>query len=927
MKSAKPPDTTTAFRLNTASNETCVGDKCCGPEVDRRSFFRLAGFGAAAAASLQPVSAAQLAQSAAATTRPEIQRILQDPSWPTLRHYDRDHLERLAMPIGGVGTGCVSLMGNGALRDWEVGNRPAKGFNPALEGGTSFFAVWFDNGEQKGARVLEGPLPLSAYEGSHGSPNPTHQLPRFADAEFFAGWPLGRLELSQAELPLRVSLKAFSPFVPTDAEASGWPMAVLRYEVTNLSAKPMRVSVSGSLPNFVGLDGWETTRDWKGDRTLSGASKNRNHAGMHAPGVDGVLLDSEGVSKDAEAWGSLAIAALDVEPDAGRLSFRSSWADPQWGGAMLDFWDDFATDGMLDSRPEIDQDTPMASVAHIETIPAKGSYTFSFAVAWHFPNRYAWNVKEENRSTEDRIGNYYTTRFANAWDVLERAAGQLPTLEQRTVAFVRDFVSSSLPEVVKEAALFNASTLVTQTCFRTPDGKFYGWEGTSDSKGCCLGSCTHVWNYEQTTPFLFGDLAWSMREVEFNHATDAQGLMSFRVHLPLSRAQKFGIPAADGQMGCVMKAYRDWQLSGNDTALRSIWPGVKRSLEFCWIPGGWDANKDGVMEGAQHNTMDVEYYGPNPQMGFWYLGALRAAALMAKRVGDNEFAATCADLYQKGSAWMDANLFNGEYYIHDVRPPGDASKVAPILLSGMGSKDLANPDFQLATGCLVDQLVGQYMAHICGLGYLAKTENIQATLKAIIKYNYRETLSDHFNSMRSFALGNEKALLMASYPRERPTKPFPYWSEVMTGFEYTAAVGMLYEGMDAEGLACIQNVRDRYDGLKRSAFDEAECGHHYARAMAAWAAVLALSGFHYSAVAEQITFASNAGDYFWSTGYGFGSCKVSRTGDSYIVRLNAREGTVRFRTVELQGAGSATFPETRTLRGGDSVEIRIQAKA
>ncbi len=149
----------------------------------------------------------------------------------------------------------------------------------------------------------------------------------------------------------------------------------------------------------------------------------------------------------------------------------------------------------------------------------------------------------------------------------------------------------------------------------------------------------------------------------------------------------------------------------------------------------------------------------------------------------------------------------------------------------------------------------------------------------------------------------------------------------MTGFEYTAAVGMLYEGMDAEGLACIQNVRDRYDGLKRSAFDEAECGHHYARAMAAWAAVLALSGFHYSAVAEQITFASNAGDYFWSTGYGFGSCKVSRTGDSYIVRLNAREGTVRFRTVELQGAGSATFPETRTLRGGDSVEIRIQAKA
>ena len=99
---------------------------------------------------------------------------------------------------------------------------------------------------------------------------------------------------------------------------------------------------------------------------------------------------------------------------------------------------------------------------------------------------------------------------------------------------------------------------------------------------------------------------------------------------------------------------------------------------------------------------------------------------------------------------------------------------------------------------------------------------------------------DHFNNMRSYALGDEKALLMASWPRGgRPKIPFPYWAEVMTGFEYTAAIGMLYEGMEQEGLQCIQNIRDRYDGRKRNPFDEAECGHHYARAMASWAAILA----------------------------------------------------------------------------------------
>src|ERR1044071_5910315 len=90
--------------------------------------------------------------------------------------------------------------------------------------------------------------------------------------------------------------------------------------------------------------------------------------------------------------------------------------------------------------------------------------------------------------------------------------------------------------------------------------------------------------------------------------------------------------------------------------LKRLWPGAKRALEFAWIPGGWDADKDGVMEGCQHNTMDVEYYGPNPQMGLWYLGALRAAEEMARHVGENDFAQTCRELFERGSLWIDENL-------------------------------------------------------------------------------------------------------------------------------------------------------------------------------------------------------------------------------------------------------------------------------
>jgi hypothetical protein len=222
--------------------------------------------------------------------------------------------------------------------------------------------------------------------------------------------------------------------------------------------------------------------------------------------------------------------------------------------------------------------------------------------------------------------------------------------------------------------LFNLSTLRTQTCFRTPDGYLYGWEGCGDQDGCCFGSCTHVWNYEQATPFLFGDLARGMREIEFGHATEQNGKMSFRVNLPLAFPST-NIAAADGQMGCIMKLYREWKLCGDDEWLRKLWPQARKALEFCWIEGGWDADRDGVMEGCQHNTMDVEYYGPNPQMQSWYLGALRASEEMARHLTENDFAATCRDLFERGSAWTDEHLFNGEYYGHEIRPPHDASKL------------------------------------------------------------------------------------------------------------------------------------------------------------------------------------------------------------------------------------------------------------
>ena len=334
---------------------------------------------------------------------------------------------------------------------------------------------------------------------------------------------------------------------------------------------------------------------------------------------------------------------------------------------------------------------------------------------------------------------------------------------------------------------------------------------------------------------------------------------------------------------------------------------MRKALEFCWVPGGWDADRDGVMEGCQHNTMDVEYFGPNPEMETWYLGALRSAEEMARAVGEEAFAAECRGLFERRRAWTDAYLLNGEYYEHEVQPVEDAAQVHPGLLVGMGARDLRNPDFQLGRGCLLDQLVGQYMAHVCGLGYLLDEDKVKTTLRSIRKYNRLEDFHGHFNCMRTYVLGDERALLVASYPRERPAHPFPYFSEAWTGLEYTAAAGMIYEGQVEEGLEAIRDVRARYDGRKRNPFNEPECGHHYARAMASWAAVPALSGFHFSAVEQRMRMAAREGRHFWSNGYAWGLCEMRRTGEEWAVSLGVLGGEVALKNFTLTGAGEADF--------------------
>ena len=242
-----------------------------------------------------------------------------------------------------------------------------------------------------------------------------------------------------------------------------------------------------------------------------------------------------------------------------------------------------------------------------------------------------------------------------------------------------------MPPYVLDAVSSQMSTLKSTVCMLLEDGSFFGFEGVADEGGCCPLNCTHVWNYEQTLAYLFPQLERSMRETDFLHNTLPSGYMTFRTLVPLGESQWKFKACADGQMGEIVRAYREWQLSGELSWLRKLWPGIKRALEFAWngpgdnsgpagyewtkeqVPMPWDPDKDGVMEAEQHNTYDIEFYGPNTMTGSLYLAALKAGALNGRCHGrSGECATEYRELLPRGSKRYDELLWNGDYFRQDV---------------------------------------------------------------------------------------------------------------------------------------------------------------------------------------------------------------------------------------------------------------------
>ncbi len=500
-----------------------------------------------------------------------------------------------------------------------------------------------------------------------------------------------------------------------------------------------------------------------------------------------------------------------------------------------------------------------------------------------------WQVVDSSEEEKQFLANeedaeatyrpWYSERFKSLNEVIGYWDANQAMLEKNSRLFSDAFYSSSLPAEVLEAVAANLTILKSPTVLRQWDGRFWAWEGCQDSFGSCHGSCTHVWNYAQALPHLFPSLERTLRETEFRVSQNTEGHQNFRVNLPISAPPHNFHAAADGQLGGIMKVYREWRISGDTQWMKDLFPAVKKSLDYCIRT--WDPLHKGCLEEPHHNTYDIEFWGPDGMCTSFYLGALTAFIEMGKELKQpvKEYTA----LLSKGRKYMETALFDGEYFIQKIQWEGlQAPNPVDVMSFGGSYSEEAlkllkeeGPKYQYGTGCLSDGILGMWMASVCGLNEVLDNEKVRSHLVAVHKYNLKHDLIDHFNPQRPvYACGKDGGLLLCTWPKGGMLSlPFVYSNEVWTGIEYQVASHLMMKGEVEKGLDIVRECRKRYDGRVRNPFNEIECGHWYARAMASYGMLQGLTGVWYDAVDKTMYIDSKIGDFksFISTDTGFGT--------------------------------------------------------
>lgn len=724
---------------------------------------------------------------------------------PTTYLKSKNELTYIGMPVGGIGCGTVYVGGDGRLWLWDVFNKNQTGViykNVKWHEKVQFnfdFLRPFDGANYvepvKDIRPLDQGFAVRIEVDGKTIIKRLHESD-WEEISFEATYPMATVRYHDKSLPIDITLKIYSPFIPLNEEDSGLPATIFTFTIENKSPSEAKVTLTGWLENKSSL------------YSANSEEYFYQHEASLNEGLASVMESSSSYNWVDESF--------TFAPDFGNFCLSSLNKNTKVNtSAKPDFTDNFFKTENA-TRVKIEKQRAFASVGTEVSLKAGDKTDLHYTIAWYFPNLSFELLKKEG-------GRFYANKFKSSLEVVEYIHSNFERLSTQTQDWCDTWYNdSTLPYWFLERTFLNISTLATTTSHRFQSGRFYAWEGV----GSCPGTCNHVWQYAHAMGRIFPGMERDTRErVDLGIAFHEDGHIGFRGEYDPQ-------PAIDGQAGRILGIYREHQMSADDKFLKRNWPKIKRALEFLLKQ---DTNDDGMTDTQLENTLDAKWPGEIAWIVGLSIAAVKAGQLMAEEMDDTEFAVRCKTYVTNGSANMELQLFNGEYFIH--RP--DAVKGRTVI----GSYNT----------CHIDQVYGQSWAHQVGLGRIVEKKKTKSALKALWKYNFTTDVGPYLKNHhggRPYALPGEAGMIMNTNPRNE-TDPYgvrdawqvTYFHECMSGFEHQVASHMMAEGMTEEALILTRAIHDRYHARKRNPFNEVECSDHYARAMASYGTFITACGF------------------------------------------------------------------------------------
>lgn len=725
---------------------------------------------------------------------------------------------RNGIAIGGIGTGSAELRADGIFYNWQIFNNLPRGTGklfPYLSDSRLFFVVRYQvEGEEPRLKLLA--LDNGDEVASINSSNAVYIYPWITSVEKIetvVQFPFVRMKYIDADMPIEVQMEVFNPFIPGDVKNSSLPAMLFSFTIKSKIEKPVTATFVATYRNGAGYEFTEKlyTSELKQEKDFV-----LNNCG------------AEGISETESSFGTQTLASL-----AGDTTWRLGWDHPH------PHYEDLLRNSSL---PNIDTTNPVegkggrnvfdrrlgkingidrsfSSLAVTRNLSKGELFTHQLVYAWNFPNLY--------NSAHTRIeGNYYSNFFKNSEEVTRYVIDNFGSLQSRSKQFVDDLFASSLePEVLNQInGQFN--TLVTSS-WLTKKGEFGVLEGMNCTDSCCGINTIDVSMYAtQLIVSLFPELQKESMRIH----RDLQQPNGMVAHSYMKDFTRDGKNAPDiterldvAMQYCIL-VMRDFMWTNDRAYLMEMWPSVKKAMDYMLSR---DLNSDQMpdMSGIMCSYDNFPMYGLASYIHSQWLCALTMCMEGARAMNDKKTEIQYAFILEKGKKLLGDKLWNSRYFrlYH-------TDQLRYKTHDGTGAEIVAEVPGQ-DEGCLTDQLIGQWVAHMSGLGYFVDPDLVQSALRNILALSFRA----------------DTGLRNCSWPTDTFLHDIPWscWVDQAntpwTGVELAFASFLVYEGMTEEALKVVKSVEQRYRraGLY---WNHQECGGHYYRAMSAFTLLNAYLG-------------------------------------------------------------------------------------